>query len=1481
MHSAGTTEKRTSSSDDYHERKTDNSSSPSNSTAISNRDERTQQVIDDDQDIRVHDEVHELARRYTSQSQHHPLAFPISDGSLNPDSPDFNARKWAKAFYNVRNNLSGDQEPRTAGVAFRDLNVYGFGTSTDFQKSVANVLLKGMDAVKNLVLRQQEQQRIDILHNLEGVVRSGEMLAVLGPPGSGCSTLLRTIAGDTHGFKVSKEAVMNYQGIHPDEMRTAFRGEAIYTAEVDAHFPHLTVGDTLYFAARARCPKNLPQNTSRREYAEHLRDVMMAMFGILHTKDTRVGDDFIRGVSGGERKRVTICEAALSYSPLQCWDNSTRGLDSANALEFCRTLRTQADVFGSTACVAIYQASQDAYDIFDKVIVLYEGRQIFFGKTNEARGYFEGLGFVCPESQTTADFLTSMTSHQERIVNPSYEGKTPRSSDEFARAWQQSKHRELLRKEVGAYLEEHPFHGEHYNSFLASRRIEQSKSQRAQSPFTLSYIEQVCLTLWRSWVMLKSDPSLTLTMLFTNICQALIISSIFYNLAPDTSTISQRGTLVFFIVLSNAFSSILEIMTLYAKRNVIEKHNRYALYHPSAEALSAMIVDLPYKIINTAVTGVVLYFMCNLRREPGPFFYFLFVLFAMVMAMSMMFRLLGSLTKTIAQALAPASVIVLLIALYTGFAIKVQYMQVWLGWLRWINPVHYGFESILLSEFIGRRFQCMSYVPNGPGYESIGEDNVVCTTAGSVPGEPFVEGSAYIETSYGYQNSHKWRNVGIMLVFTVTFMALHLIAAEYVASERSKGEVLVFSRKTLNKRKQQVQRDVENHSNDRKEYDVDHSESLPTMEKATSVFHWKDICYDIKIKDQSRRILDNVDGWVKPGTLTALMGVSGAGKTTLLDVLASRVTMGVISGDMLVDGNARDASFQRKTGYVQQQDLHLHTSTVREALTFSALLRQPPKYSRQEKIDYVDTVISLLDMREYSDAIVGVPGEGLNVEQRKRLTIGVELAARPQLLLFLDEPTSGLDSQTSWSICNLMEKLTKSGQAILCTIHQPSAILFQRFDRLLLLAKGGRTVYFGPIGQNSQSLVAYFVKNGGPPCPPKSNPAEYMLRVIGAAPGAHTDLDWPAIWRQSPEYKDVQIELNRLVAGRTSQAEQTDVQDGATLAEFAAPLSLQFREVAWRVFQQYWRSPTYLYSKAFLSCGAALFIGLSFLNMKNTQGGLQNQLFGVFIFLTVFSQLVDQILPVFVSQRTMYEARERPSKTYSWMVFLGSNMLVEAAWNSVMALFSFILWYFPIGLYRNARQTGTEHSRGTTIFLFVWVFFIFASSFAHLIMAGLETYDIAGAVVGLLTIMMFAFCGVLAGPDKLPGFWIFMYRVNPFTYFVEGFLGTALANARATCDYNEFVSVNPPNGSTCIQFMQPYLDMAGGLLDNPEDTTDCRFCPISETNTFLKAVNIEFSNRWRNFGIMWVFVVFNIVAAVGLYWMARVPKKSKVASPKA
>lgn len=608
------------------------------------------------------------------------------------------------------------------------------------------------------------------------------------------------------------------------------------------------------------------------------------------------------------------------------------------------------------------------------------------------------------------------------------------------------------------------------------------------------------------------------------------------------------------------------------------------------------------------------------------------------------------------------------------------------------------------------------------------------------------------------------------------------------------------------------------------------------------------------------------------------MGASGAGKTTLLDVLASRVTMGVVHGQMLVNGRQRDNGFQRKTGYVQQQDLHLATSTVREALNFSAILRQPRTTPRKEKLEYVNEILQVLEMEAYADAVIGVPGEGLNVEQRKRLTIGVELAAKPALLLFLDEPTSGLDSQTAWSIVKLLRKLSSNGQAILCTIHQPSAILFQEFDRLLFLASGGRTVYFGDIGPNSQIMTSYFERNGSRSCGTEENPAEWMLDVIGAAPGSQNTTDWPQLWRDSPEKQDIRYTLAQMKGELRNQPDDTNP---TALLEFAETIPMQVWEVTKRVFEQYWRTPSYLYSKLFLCLASGLFVGFSFWDAGTSIQGIINQLFSIFMLMTLFGGILQQILPHFVTQRALYEVRERPSKAYSWTVFMVANIFVELPWNTLMATLVFISFYYPTGMYRNAIPEGQVVERGALMWMFNWLFLLFTSTFSTMIIAGVETAESGGNLGQLLFSLTLIFCGVLAGPSTLPRFWIFMYYLSPFSYLVEGLLATGLANTDVVCSSIEFKTFNSTNSTsdkTCEEYMRPHISALGGYLqENTRNSTqNCKFCPSSETNTVLAGLSVHYSNRWRDFGILWAFVLFNICAALFLYWLARVPRKQKV-----
>lgn len=257
--------------------------------------------------------------------------------------------------------------------------------------------------------------------------------------------------------------------------------------------------------------------------------------------------------------------------------------------------------------------------------------------------------------------------------------------------------------------------------------------------------------------------------------------------------------------------------------------------------------------------------------------------------------------------------------------------------------------------------------------------------------------------------------------------------------------------------------------------------------------------------------------------------------------------------------------------------------------------------------------------------------------------------------------------------------------------------------------------------------------------------------------------------------------------------------------------------------------------------------------------------------LTLFSQLVQQIMPLFVTQRSLYEARERPSKTYSWKAFMLSNMIAEIPWASVSAALFFFCWYYPIGLYKNAEATDAVVERGSLVFLFIWGFVMFSSTFSHMMIAGIPTAETASNVANLLFSMALLFCGVLATPEAMPRFWIFMYRVSPFTYLVEGILSGAIAHTPVTCADNEYLHFSAPPGATCGQYLSQLIQATGGYLVD-ENASECSYCTVSNSDTFLDSVSISYTHAWRDFGILMVYVVFNVFAALGIYWLARVPK---------
>jgi ATP-binding cassette subfamily G (WHITE) protein 2 (PDR) len=244
-------------------------------------------------------------------------------------------------------------------------------------------------------------------------------------------------------------------------------------------------------------------------------------------------------------------------------------------------------------------------------------------------------------------------------------------------------------------------------------------------------------------------------------------------------------------------------------------------------------------------------------------------------------------------------------------------------------------------------------------------------------------------------------------------------------------------------------------------------------------------------------------------------------------------------------------------------------------------------------------------------------------------------------------------------------------------------------------------------------------------------------------------------------------------------------------------------------------------------------------------------------------------MPLFVTQRSLYEVRERPSKAYDWKVFLIANIIVEIPYQIVLGILVYISYYYAV----NGVQQPSD--RQGLILLFCIEFFIFASTFAHMCIAALPDAQTAGAISTLFFSLMLIFNGVMQSPKALPGFWIFMYRVSPLTYWSAGIVSTELHDRMVKCAPAEVSIFNPPPGQTCQQYLAPYMSKAPGQLQNPMDMSDCRYCGVSEADQFLAASNIFYSERWRNFALLWAYIGFNVVVAVASYYVFRVKKWKK------
>ena len=1198
----------------------------------------------------------------------------------------------------------------------------------------------------------------------------------------------------------------------------------------------MTVAQTLGFAIKTKVPNNVrvSQKGAVGRHVDELLGVFSSALGISHTKGTLVGNEYVRGVSGGERKRVSIGEVMAARGSVICWDNSTRGLDSSTALEYSQTLRAMADKSQTTIVVTLYQAGNDIFNQFDKIVVLDGGRQIYYGPRHLARRYFEDLGFVCPPGANVADFLTSVTVASERQIKSGYEN-APTTAEALEQAYNESSIAQMMKNETLSVS--------HFAEDTANFNLAVSAEQpRHKSPFQHSYTvglgHQIIACTSRQLHIMAGDKWSMGMQQLAALIMSLVAGSLYYHLPSTSAGLFPRTGALFYPLVFFNMSAMSEVNASFMGRPILARHHEFSLYRPTAYVLSRALTDIPNFILQVSFFSIIFYFMTGFQMDAGKFFTFWILTIVSALCFTQLYRMIGSLFQNFDNASKISGFFTMAMMLYAGYFIPRQNMHVWFRWIIWLNPAAYAYESFMANEFGGLNLACIGaqLVPSGPGYSD--NSHRACTVAGSTADGSTIVGADYIYETYRYSVAHLWRNFGIVIAWWIAYMIVTAIALERSSGrDRSKSSLVFKCGKTTRSLRQEV--DVE------KSYTANvqsSSTSITAVEPPNdsglmqneAVFTWDRLSYTVSVPGGKRKLLDNITGWVKPGQLGALMGSSGAGKTTLLDVLAQRKDVGVITGEVLVDGRPLPASFQRSTGYCEQMDVHEGTATVREALIFSARLRQPRDVPDAEKIQYVDKVIELLELEEIQDAFIGIPGHGLNVEQRKRVTIGVELAAKPSILLFLDEPTSGLDGQSAFNVVRFLRKLTAAGQAILCTIHQPSASLFESFDMLLLLAKGGKTVYFGETGVNSSTLLDYFARHGAP-CALDANPAEHIIDVVSGPPGGR---DWHSIWSDSPERAAMTEELKAIK--EICLANPSSIKED--YASFATPLLTQLRLVTHRQQIALWRNPDYIWNKIFLHVSSALFAGFTFWKLGSGAADLQLRLLAIFNFLFVAVGVVNQLQPLFLHYRDIFEAREKKSKMYSWIAFVTGQLVAEIPYLIICGTLYFVCWYFTTGLPVKASTSGQVYF---TMLMYEFLYTAMGQAIAAISPNGFFASLLNPVIIGAFLI---SFAGVLVPYNQIVVFWKYwMYWLDPFTYLIGGLLTKVLYDVEVTCAPTELTSFSPPAGQTCGQYMAEFFQTGSGYLVDNSSTTICEYCEYSSGSEYAATMNLTNDlDGWRD-----------------------------------
>ena len=427
-----------------------------------------------------------------------------------------------------------------------------------------------------------------------------------------------------------------------------------------------------------------------------------------------------------------------------------------------------------------------------------------------------------------------------------------------------------------------------------------------------------------------------------------------------------------------------------------------------------------------------------------------------------------------------------------------------------------------------------------------------------------------------------------------------------------------------------------------------------------------------------------------------------------------------------------------------------------------------------------------------------------------------------------------------------------SKKSILCTIHQPNASLFENFDRLLLLQKGGETIYFGDVGKEATTLLSYFARHGAF-CPPNANPAEWMLDAIGAGQQPRIgDTDWGEIWRNSPELEATKQEI---VALKRERIENVGAHVKHDEKEYATPLWHQIKVVNNRTQRAFYRSPNYGFTRLFNHVVLAIIAGFVYFQLDDSRSSLQYRVFIIFQVTVLPALILSQVEPKYDLARLVFY-REAAAKAYGQFAFALSMVLGEMPYSLLCAVGFFLPLYYLPGFQHAPSRAGYQ-------FLVVLVTELFSVTLGQMIAALTPSSFISVLINPFATIIFALFCGVTIAQPQIPKFWrSWLYQLDPFTRLIGGMVVTELHDLPVRCTPKELQHFTSPSMNiTCADYMRPFFDAggAGYLTDASMGTSQCDYCAYSVGDQFYTPLGFEFAHRWRDLGIFAAFVCSNLV----------------------